>query len=246
MIRCPKFPFHLFTFSPMNELSLSCWNFEEEDIDITTCERRCSVESLGDNTAVLRAVQEKAALWYSTGLSLSLSLSLHRAYARDTGAWLDVARVVSVCSYAKRARDLRLFCEPSRLSSALSLSFSLSRSCSSVSLCSCQPSLSRSLSFTTSPAVTISFSHPSLSLSLSLSLSRSLSQFLWVVSFRSCIESCKSFFLFLSFVYRSTAGEGNNLSIYQMSIVIRVHMPFLRNDGENAASWCAAWLKVLS
>jgi len=148
-------------------------NFEEEDIDITTYERRCSVESLGDNTAVLRAVQEKAALWYSTSLSPSLSLSLSkRQWVR--GASTHIHR--DVCTRHRRmarcgARNICLqLCQESarpsallRAFSALSLSLFLSRA---PLFRSCQPSLSHSLSFTTLPAVTISFSYPHLSPSL--------------------------------------------------------------------------------
>lgn len=71
--------------------------------------------------------------WVTSALSYTGTYTETRAYTRAR------LGVLSVCSYAKRARDLRLFCQPSRLSLVLrsllcftllvlAISFSLSSS----------------------------------------------------------------------------------------------------------------------
>lgn len=107
-------------------------------------------------------------------------IHIHRE--RYTCGRLDVARVVvvSVCSYAKRARDLQLFCQSSRLSFFPFLSCSFSRItllCFTLLMLS---HLSHTLSFTTSPAVRVSFSYPCLSLAFGFFESR-LPRLDWVV-----------------------------------------------------------------
>lgn len=186
----------------------------------------CSAESLGNNAAY-RERRKSRQLYDIPRVSkrqwvrrrfhhTHIGAHTHtyvRAYIQHThrpDGLVWCARIIC-CSYAKRVRDLRLFCQPSRLSLVL-------RSLLCVSLYSRCPSHSTpfySVLFISLPAVRVSFSHSRLFLpfdrpsqiapSLSYAVYRSLSP--------------SPLFLSLSLLYIARWGFG---IIFRVKLVIRL------------------------